>query len=173
MNPGRLVHIALNYGALSGLSCFGMFLLLYFLGFNPLGSISIVGIWIPVVFICLSTKTYRENELEGFMSYKQGIKIGFFTALSGGLLFAFLIYIFGRIIDENLVENYKKEFIVQLEATKSFFSDKMYDMYMTSINEQTMSKLAFSEFISKAIGGLIVSLITAAIFKKQPPITQS
>ena len=165
-----ILRTALNYGALSGTSCFGFFLLLYFMGFNPLGNLSWLGAWIPVVFICLSTSHFREYEAEGFISYSRAFKAGLLTAIAGALVYASMIYIFGSFIDHSLVDIYKNDLGDQLEKTKALINDNLYEKALEGLNQTTMYSIAFGDFFTKCIGGFIVSLVTAAVYKKTPPV---
>jgi hypothetical protein len=165
-----VLRTALNYGAGIGISCFVVFLLIYFAGFNPLGNASWLGAWIPVVFICLSTRHFREQETEGFIGYGNAFRIGLLTAMAGALLFALIIYLFGTLIDSNLVTLYKNDVVEQLEQTKAFLGDSLYEKMMENVNQTTMFSISSGDFFTKCIGGLIVSLITAAVYKKDPPV---
>lgn len=169
MNPNPFVRTILNYGALSGLASFAVFLALYYKGMNPMGAASWMGAWIPVVFICLATKRYRDDYNEGFLTYGQGFKTGLMTTFAASLLFALLVYIFATLIDHSMLEMYKTEMRNGMEETKFIFSDEMYERGLESIEKLTITTLAYNDFFMKMLGGLVVSLITAAIFRRQPP----
>lgn len=168
-----MIKHSLNYGALSGLSCFAVFLLLYFLGINPLGNSSWLSAWIPVVIICVSTKTYRENELEGFMTYGEGWNVGVFTGIAGGMLYALLLYIFLKIFDANLIESFKNENIEQLykmeSELKGIIGSSVFETTLESYKRLDVKTVCSSDFFNKTIGAILVSLITAAIFKRNKP----
>lgn len=168
MNISPALRTTLNFGALSGLSGFLIFLALYYKGVNPLGQSSWLGSWIPVVFICISTKYIRNKLLGGFIAYWQAFRTGLLTGFFGALLFSLLIYIFGRIIDPSLVDLYKNEALQSLEETKFLFSDAFYEDSLKSINDISISQLAYNDFFMKLLGAALVSLITAAVYRKQP-----
>lgn len=168
MNTNPLLRTTLNYGALSGIASFIVFLAIYFKGMNPLGSVSWIGAWIPIVFICLSTKFYRDHYLSGFMTYGQAMKTGLLTALAASFLFVLLIYIFATVIDASIIEQYKNEMRSGMEETKFMFSREMFEQGMESIEKLTMATISYNDFFMKMIGALLVSLITAAVYRKQP-----
>ncbi len=173
MNEPPVIKTALNYGAMSGLGSFAMFLLLYWTSSNPLGQISWLGVWIPIVFIVLGTKHYRENEGLGYIRYWQAFRVGFLTAACGGFLFALLVWTFASVIDVNIVERFKEESLMYLEQSeqlsKSMFGDKLYDASIENIEKITTTSIASQEFWNKTFGGLIISFITAGILRKTPP----
>jgi len=159
---------AINIGALSGLSSFAAFILMYAGGMNPLGKASWLGSWIPVVFICIATKIYRDQAGGGYITYWKAFQAGVFTSMAGAFLFALLIYIFGTLVDVSLIEKYRNEILAEMEMTKMFFNAEFYDLTLESIEKITMSQLAQNDFLLKVLGGTLVSFVTAAIFRKLP-----
>ena len=162
---------AVNFGAISGLFCFVIFILLYKTGINPLGPGSWLAIWVPPLFIFLATKRFRNEELNGFISFGAGFRTGFLTASSGALLYALLIYIFGTIIDPSVLDNFKEIMLVELEQTESMMrsvlGDSIYEKSIEEINNTTFKSMAMNDFFNKCISGAIFSLITAAILKRK------
>lgn len=164
---------SVNYGAMCGLAGFAMFLIIYWMGFNPLGQASLLGIWIPPLFVYLSVKYYRNEILNGGpISFMEAFRAGFLTAASGALLYALIVFIFGQVIDPNLLDNYKEVMISDLEATessmRSIFGDGYYDAVYEDFKNKTMSGLASGEFGGKIIGGIFYSIIFALILKRNP-----
>lgn len=157
----------MNFGAMSGLGSFAVFLALYYKGINPLGKAAWIGAWIPVVFICMATKIYRDRFLAGEISYGQGIKIGLTTAMAASFLFVLLVYIFASLIDYNVITMYKNEFFQNMEETKFMFSDEMYEQTIEDMHKSSIINIAFTDFFAKMLGAFIVTLVTAAIYRKQ------
>jgi hypothetical protein len=168
MTNNCLSKTAVNYGAMSGLASFIVFLALYFKGVNPLGNASWLGVWIPIVFIILSTKFYRTQCLEGFITYGQAMKIGLWTSFAAALLFSLLVYIFVTIIDGNVLELYKNEIRSGLEEIKYMLSKQLYEQLMENNEKETIAMIAYKDFFMKMVGGLIVSFITSAMYRKLP-----
>ena len=168
------VKTAMQYGAYSGLSSFCFFLLLYFVSSNPLGNKSWLGAWIPIVFIVLGTKYFRDSENGGFIAYWRGVGTGTFIALFSSLLFALLIYLFGTLADPQILENYKVESLQGIEEAKKFLTSETMlsrlDEAIEKIEKFSMSELALSFFYNGIFGGFVISLIVAAVLKKQKPL---
>lgn len=169
MNDNNLAKTALHYGAMSGLSVFLFFMVLYFSGMNIFGPASMLGLWIPIVFIVLSSRFHREHNLGGVMTYGQGFSIGVFTAFFSATMFGLAFYLFGTIYEGGLLSAYKTQAALSMEEGKALLSDSLYEKAMDSIDMVTMSSLAFSEAFNKLLGGFIISLITAAIFRRTKP----
>jgi hypothetical protein len=166
---------SVNYGAMYGLACFAVFVLIYWAGGNPLGPASWLAVWIPPLFIYLSIKHYR-SMLSGKLTYMEGLRTGLITAASGALLYALIVYIFGKIIDPSIIETYKEEMLTSLESSEAtmrgMLGDEMFDRSVEEIGKVTLSGQAFAEFSNKCMGGLIYSLIIAAILKRKPAEVQ-
>jgi hypothetical protein len=158
--------VLLNYGAMSGLSSFGFFLLLYYMGVNPLGMGAWLGSWIPIVFICLATGFMRNKVMGGFITYRQALRIGFLTAVSSGFLFALLVYIFGTVIQPGLIEEYKAGMVADMEQSKSLLPSEMYETALENLEKATLFNIVSADFFYKCVGGFLVSLITAGFYKR-------
>jgi hypothetical protein len=168
MGQNNLFRTAMHYGSMSGIAVFLFYMLLYFSDFNIFGTMSVLGVWIPVLFLVLATRFHRNHNLAGTITYGQGIAIGFSTTVFSCTLFGLAFYLFGALYDPNLLESYKSQAAESLEAGKAILSDKMMDTAMESIELVTMESLAFSESFNKLILGILASLIIAAIFRRTP-----
>ncbi|MFI5220132.1 MAG: DUF4199 domain-containing protein [Bacteroidia bacterium] len=168
MSITPLWRTALNFGAMSGISSFGLFLILYVKGINPLGPSSWLGAWIPVVFICIATRYYRDRILGGFITYWQGFRTGMLTAICGSFLFALFIYSFAKIYGTDIVELFKNDAIQGMEDAKYILGDDLYDQGMESLEKITIGTMASNDFFTKMLGAVLVCLITAAAYRKLP-----
>ncbi len=161
---------AMNFGAMSGLGSFLIFLLIYWTGTSPLGPASWLGSWIPVVFMVYATINYRDKESGGTLSYWRSFRVGFLTAACGGFLFALLVYVFGMVIDPDMVDHFKQESLKYLQQTedlsKSVFGEEIYDSSVENIEKLTLANICSQEFMNKTLGGLLTAFVTAAILKK-------
>lgn len=167
MKDGNMVKIALHYGAMSGLAIFAFLMGLHFAGYNIFGSGSIFGIWIPIVFIVLATKYYRDHVLGGNLTYGQGFTIGLFTSIFSATLFGLAFYIFGTLLDHSVLDIYKIQTEQSLAEGKGILSESLYEKVMDSIDLVTISSLSFSESFNKLLGGVIISLVTAGVFSRK------
>jgi hypothetical protein len=168
MGENRVFRTALHYGSLSGIAIVIFYAVVYFSGFSVFGQVSLLGIWIPIVFLVLAIRYHRDHNLGGFMGYRQGLSVGFMTTVFSATLFALTFYLFGTLFDSNLLESYKSQAAESLEEGKSLLSEKMMDKAMESIDTMTMSSLAFSEAFNKMLGGVIATLVIALIFRRKP-----
>jgi hypothetical protein len=167
MNQSNLTKTALHYGVISGLTVFAFYFLLYATGNNLFGPASMLGIWIPVVFIVLATRFHRDQNLGGALSYGQGFAMGMMTTVFSVTLFGLCFYLFGILYATGLVEFYKSQAAEGLEQGKDFVSEDILDKALEGLEQATMSSLAFSESFNKFLWGGVVSLVTAAVMRRK------
>ena len=173
MNNQALLKTSIKYGTILGLGNFIIFLVVYFMGKNPLGNWSWLGFWIPVIILILGTNEHRNHDLGGFMSYGRGLGVGMLITTFGALLFCVVLVSFGQFIDASLPQMQIDEFYAGMEQAKKYLSEDKYDKIMSAFESTkgdfTMTKIATGNFEVKLLGGFIISLITAGVFSKKRP----
>ena len=163
---------SLYYGFFSAISCFIFFLIIYFIGKNPVGNWSWLGFWIPILFMILGVKAHRDIDLGGTINYGHALGTSFIVAVSGALMFAILAYLFGILIGTNIPSMMISESAEQIEKAKQYMGETMYEKAMMSLEEMkgntfyALFKIMLGDFEGKVIGGFIVSLLVAAFMKK-------
>lgn len=182
--------IPLKYALIASLVYFVLFLVIYYAGENPMGLYSFFGIWIPVVAIFMGIKHYRDRELNGYISFIQGLGTGMFMAFALSLVFNLLCYGFGSIIGTDIIDRQMTETIkwlddlqVQIDNQKKLVTTspdeiKVLQDYYDQAAEQlekhpenfTLGAFIWKDFQSKLYGGFFVSLIIALILKRKEPI---
>lgn len=160
---------SLHYGSISGLICFAGFAGSYFAGINPFGAVTWLWVWVPVVMIVWAMKAVRDIEPGGPFPYGRALRIGIITSLFSATLYCLLLYLLGR-FSPGLMDIYKNQLSEGIEATKSFFPEKMLDEMYDQMDKTTITDLAWSEFFRKMLGGFIISLVAAAVLYRKNPI---
>ncbi len=165
MNEQGVYRTALYYGTLGGIAVFAFHILLYISHINIFGPASVLGIWIPVVFLVKATLFHRKQNLAGHMTYRQGISIGFFTTAFHVLLFGLAFYLFGVLYAGDLVEMYRSSVLDSLQAGSVYLSEKIINQTRDSIELTNIGNIAYGQAFLKLVGGIVTTFITAAIFR--------
>lgn len=165
-------RVQLNNGSIAGVASFAFFLLFHFAGFNPFGTISYVVIWLPFLFSYLTIKAIRDEQMEGYITFGQAFIKSSTMVFVWASLSGMLIYLFGFLVDDSWVEVFINQSLKDLEPAAEILSESMIENAVKAIEESTVFSLAWSDFQTKAIGGLIVSLIMAGFLNKKPPFIQ-
>jgi hypothetical protein len=169
------LKLLVNYGAVSALLSFGVFLLIWQQGYFPLGQSAFLFGWFPFIFMILGTKKLRDQLSNGVINYWDSFKSCCIVAAASALLLVLLIYIFGSVIDPNFLANYKSENLkameISSEAMKSMFGesnyDKMEDELVANLDKTTLGTIVTNEYLNKLLFGVIFSFIAAAFLRKQ------
>jgi Protein of unknown function (DUF4199) len=172
MQSPPVLKTSLNYGALSGLVAFVIFLLLYWANLNPLGPASWLGAWVPILFMALATRHYRKYENGGYLMYWNGFRISFLTACSSAFVYGALSWFFVSYVDGELLDRFKQESLEAMELSegmmKSIVGESAFDQSVQSITNMEMAELTSTDVFNKIIGGIFCAFIIAAFYKREP-----
>ncbi|MCX7987128.1 MAG: DUF4199 domain-containing protein [Bacteroidales bacterium] len=162
-----------NYGLITGLILVAYTLLLYITGQlmnKGLGYISLV---ILAACLYIFTKQYRDKINGGTLTYGQGFSVGVLTGIFAGILSAFFSLILYMYIDPSLVD--KQLSIAEQDMLSRGMSEEQVEMAINMTKKwMTPGMMFLSGILSMAFLSALISLITAAILKKNPsPFEQS
>lgn len=124
--------------------------------------------YIPfIAFLLLAQKEYKDK-LGGFLTFGQGFMTGFIYSVFGGILLAIFIYIYLAILSPQV-----------LDQSLASQHDKFVENGMSEDQIKTATEMgkkygaifgAVAVLFIMPIIGAIISLIGAAIFKKEPSV---
>ena len=160
---------ALNYGSISGLACFAGFAGSYYAGANPFGSITWLWVWVPVLMIVLAIKAVRNIEPGGPFPYWKAFRTGMMTAFFSSTLYCLLFYLFGMLVPD-ILNTYMEQVEEGMKSAQTFISEDFMEKMYEELEKTTIQDIAFSEFFRKMVGGLLVSLVAAAVLYRKNPI---
>ena len=169
------LNTAILYGAYYGMSAFVFSVLLSYTLGNPLGLVSWLGVWIPVMFICIAIKHQRDFLQEGYIDYWEAFRTGLSTIFFGGILFGMLLYLFGTVVQPHLLADYKTDMLNETEnmRTINLFNEKLIDDIAEGIEKTTLGSAITGDYFNKTLGAALVSLIAASIYKRKKNISAS
>lgn len=129
---------------------------------------NLIAVAFPVICIAMAVKEYKAGPGGGYMTFGQAFKHGLVISLVGGLIFSAFNVVYLEYIDTTFME-----FQMQKQV------DKMTEMGMgeadieraleQSASFQTPFWMFTMAVLVSLIFGLIISLIMAAILKKENP----
>lgn len=162
---------SVKYGLISGAIGVLFNLVMYITGLNRTPSIQIIQwltVIIPIVFMYLAIKTYREEIGNGWISFGKAFNQAFTVGLVGGLIGSVYHFLYLKFIDPTY-----GDYLVQVQLEKMSeqrMSDEMIDQGMKQM-EPFMTppvQFGFAIFFSLFIAA-VLGLIMAAIMKKPNP----
>ena len=175
-----MLHFAMSNGAVLGIVLIILSLMWYILGVMPdtLGKmllIPLLNVIIVIVFVVIGTKNYRKKVLDGFISFRDAFQVGFLIILFAYILRYFYDLIFNLIIDPGYVErvyegliNWMYDFYGRMGVPESQFEPQI-QRYEEQMANFSPLRSFFLGVLSAGGLGAILTLITGAILKKEPP----
>ncbi len=164
-------QIIFKYSLIYALTSIGFSVLLYILGFAVKSNwiISCINILIVVGSLYLGIKARRDETLNGFISYGQGVGTGVLIALCAGVVVTIYQLFFSLFIDPELTKNIMDEAKRKLIEDPSSTEDQinMGMKMMNFFNSPWM--MAIMGILASVFMGLIVSLILSIFTKKENP----
>jgi len=164
--------MAANYGTIAGLISFAFFIVLAMMGENPIGNWSTIAALIPIYFLYVGTKKYRDQEMQGSIKFSQAFMFSLTTTFFYSTIFAALAYMYGALIDTELVELIKADLMKNMDQVAVMFGEnsKLMDEAIKQIENTNIGQIAWGQYWNKIIWGFIISLIIAGILKKEKPM---
>lgn len=127
-------------------------------------AIAFIASWAPFVLAILYVQTMFKKELGGYISFGKAFSTGFKVAAYTGLFLAILMVLYYKVLDkaafQKLIDNALQSAGDDENKRKGV---EMMQPYMTLF-------IAFGAAVSYTFFGLVISLISAAIIKKEQPL---
>ncbi len=164
-------NTTLKYAGYGALLSFVVMILLLVSGNSPWSSASWMGCWIPGVTAYFALKIYHQNNSDSSygVSLRRSIMVIFFQAL----FYTLAAIIFSLVVNTGAVDLYQTEMMANAAQLQTMMGEEMFTQLAKELENLSFSTLAFWDFIYKLIGGFIVSLILASIFRKNNPIFEN
>jgi len=167
----------MTYGAILGISITIISIVFYILDvlkYNIFISvvIGLINMGLTVTFVVIGTKKYRNDVLGGYINFGNAFLVGLLIVVFSSLITTLYNLILNTIIDPTYFER-------TMEAVKEWTGNFMYNKgipedqidqaleQFDSREKPSVVSMIFGGILTSAIGGAILSLITAAILKKE------
>ena len=111
----------------------------------------------PFIFAICYVQVKHKLELDGFLSYGRAFSCGFRVASYAGLFIAFLFLLYYKILSPGSLDN-----IIEQVAAKTGNSEEFLEI----MQKKYIYIMVFGAAIGYTFAGIVISLITAAIVKK-------
>jgi hypothetical protein len=166
-NKRSQLKVAMNYGTLYGLAGVALTLLFYFLGVDLQSRIpQVINYAILITFISMGIKSYRDEDLGGFISYGKSLGTGTLIGLFGGIISAIFIVIFFNYIAPEMIQKILDS--SQQKLAEKGMSDEQIEQAI-SITRMFMKPvwLFLFSILGSTFAGFLFSLIISIFTKKE------
>jgi len=161
-------RIALKYGVLGAVVIMVYTTILNVLDLSQNKLLSTLSFVFMIVAIVMAMKDFREQN-KGFMSYGEGLGLGTLLAAVLGFLGSMFSVFYTKFIDPNLMANAMNKAREDLEAKG--MDDAQIDQAMELSQNMMSPGILFAMGVFMYIlTGFILSLIIAAILRKEKPV---
>jgi predicted membrane protein len=161
-------RVALKYGVITSVAAIVYSTLLMVLGQNQNQALGALGFVILVAGIVFAMRDYREQN-NGFMSYGQGLGIGSLMAAIVGVISSLFTMFYIQFIDDTIIRQSIDKARADMEARG--MDDSQIDQAMEITQKfMTPGVMFLVQVLTYLVIGFILSLILAAILKKDKPV---
>jgi hypothetical protein len=160
----------MTYGVYLGLISIVFTLITYLAGVLIEDYVSWISFVISLAFVIWAMINFRDKQNGGFLSFKEGVGLGFMTFLIGGIVSSIFTFVLFKFIEPGLIEQ-----IVQRSIEEALQKSPEVEGNLDMVEKWTRmfvnpAVMAIMGVVMAAIGGIIISLILAAILKKERPM---
>ena len=161
-----LKHSA-TYSAIIGFALIIYSVLLYILNLTMSKSLGYLSFLIIIGGLYVGIKNFRDNNPDKAISYGRAVGVGVLICVFFGFLASVFTYLQFRFIDPGLVD--KMIEIAEEKMLEKGLPEDMIEMQITGMSKMfTPGIMAIFGFFSNLFWGTIISLILAAILKREP-----
>jgi putative exporter of polyketide antibiotics len=161
-----LLKSTMNYGAMLGLVLIIYTLLTWMLDVMTHTSLRYITFLIIIAGIVLATKTFRDQEQDGSITYGRALGVGTLTVLFAGVIVSFFTYVLYAVIDPGLIE--KTYLLMEEQYYDAGMSDAQIEMAMTMAKRfSNPAMISILGLIGYGLMGFIFSLVTSIFLKKE------
>lgn len=179
-----MIQSTMEKGVIFGIALILMNLVLYFFNikaFSFLGMAMMLLVQLLIYFFLIYyyTKKYKENNLEGYISFNQAFLYGLLLMFFSAIILSFFLFILNKFIDPDMAKKnieQAKEWATTFMQNHGIAEDKIDDAIkkFDSNGIPSPMQIAINNIFTSLFLGLILSLISAAILKKPAnPFDQS
>lgn len=156
----------MNYGAYFGLSASIIYLIFYFTGAEPDSKMpQYLGYLLQIIFIAMGIVSYRDNELQGSITYGNSLKTGVLISLFGGIITGAFTVLFFTVIAPDMAQK-----IMDMTQEKMLEEGMSEEIVSSSLSymQKFMSPIWLFIFslISAIFMGFLFSLLISVFTKK-------
>lgn len=162
-------QVIIKFSIIYALANIGMALVMYILEImDKSWLITILSLGVNAAIMFFAMKSRKNDTLNGYMTYGQGLGTGMLIAILGGLVTAVYTFVFYSYIDPEFIDKMLE--ISRAEMLKKDMSDEQIDQAL-EMSKKFMSPIMMTVFayIGSLFFGLIISLVLAAVTKNENP----
>ncbi len=172
-NQRTQTKVAMNYGTIFGLAGVVIFLLFYFMGTDIQSRLpQWISYGVLCVFIVIGIKSYRDEDLGGYIGYGKSLWTGVLISFFGGVITAIFTILFFKFISPEMIQRILDS--TQQSLVEKGMSDDQIEMAM-DYTRTFMTPIWLFTFsvLGTTFMGFIFSLFISIFMKKEESLFKS
>ncbi len=162
---------ASRYGVYLGLLLILMQTIQYLAGIYVSSVFSILTGSLFIAGVVLVIRDFREKEMNGWLSFGEGVKIGSISSLGAGFLFGGFMLVLTLFIDPGFIDDTILQSIEMLESNNIKLPEDELDRIIENLEKTTAWDFAYAPVLQFGLSGLLISLIASIFLRKSPDST--
>jgi hypothetical protein len=174
MEKRTQVKVAMTYGGMYGLASAAIYFIFYFAGADMQAkSPQFISYILLIMFLVMGMKSYRDQELGGYITYGRSLGTGILIGMFGGIITGFCTVLMFTMIDPGLAEKIVEKAQEQM-IEKGTMSEDQIEMAM-GWTRKMMSPIFLFIFsiLGSAFMSFLFSLIISIFTRKEASPFQS
>lgn len=159
---------AMNYGGMTGIALFLLFILSSILGTKVSGLMQIVSYSSLGLGIYIGTKNYRDSELGGAITYGTALYAGFLISFFASIIIAFAVFLYIKFVDASIIDKIMEQ-TEQSMLDRGLSDDEVEKQMQAAQLFMNPTSMAFFSILGYTFFGTLIALVTSAFVKKQTP----
>jgi amino acid transporter len=157
--------VGIRFGLYLGIVSIAFFLILIILGISTTEGLGNWSTWILILLLIILAQFNFKDKNGGFLSYAEGVKVGFWTGLISSFISSTFIYVYVKYIDQNFIKSIVAQQIEKMENQGS--SDEAIERSMKFLNMIfNPEALLITGLLTTVIGALFLSLLVTLFTQK-------
>lgn len=165
----KYLNSAYPFGIAGGGLCILAFLVMYYLGAEPISMNLVFGYIITPLFVFLGLKNFRDKQNSGNLYFSQGMTVGFFIYITMALVSALFVFVFLQ-FNALPFEEFRRINLSMLKDHQDILVEQLnlgaYNDTYESISRMTIMDVAMNDFLRKIIPGLFFTILISIILKR-------
>ena len=155
--------VGMNYGLYAGIISTAVFLITSLLGYNPFGGgLNYIGTVASIVLLVFAQKKFKDSG-DGFMSYGQGVGIGFWFTIISATLAIGVMYIYINFFDYAPLQRMLEEQATKMQERGT------PDNTIETAQEWTKKLFWVFAVIGGLFFGMLIALVVTIFTQKKDP----
>jgi uncharacterized membrane protein YhaH (DUF805 family) len=165
-NNFSITRNSMNYGGMTGIALFLVFFISGLVSNSFSGILQMLGYLVLGIGIYIGTKSYRDTQLNGSISYGQSLFSGFLISFFAAVLISFVVFLYLKFIDSSMLIKMMDQTEIELRERYNDDDEKVDQALEIMQVMNNPPGYALMLILGYTFWGTLLSLVLAAFVKR-------